>query len=319
MAKPVLFAGTRPYGRAENISSLYDAYQGEKKYIQVIGNNDHPLIHSGDYDVMVIDDIPSSSPGTCIMIWHGIQGGKEIGYYQPNSYVTEERISKIDYIISASVDSIPMWAKSFRFPADRILPMGMPRTDQYIGKKKGDGGTILAGKRAYLYAPTFRWSPEPSLIPPNFYKLDKLLHDDEILAVKAHMVGEKILDGNFKHIIEIPQNEPSAPYLYDADVVITDYSSIIFDGYLLGKPAVLFDKNPGYLSVRGMYMNYPDDYSNYFTTDEKELLDMCREREHMSITEQQCMKKVARECNGSSCKRICWLITKLNGGKGKNG
>jgi len=24
--KPVLFAGTRPYGRAENISALYDAY-----------------------------------------------------------------------------------------------------------------------------------------------------------------------------------------------------------------------------------------------------------------------------------------------------
>ena len=66
--KPVLFAGTRPYGRAENISALYDAYQREKKYIQVIGNNDHPLIHSGEYDVMVIDDIPSSSPGKCMMI-----------------------------------------------------------------------------------------------------------------------------------------------------------------------------------------------------------------------------------------------------------
>jgi hypothetical protein len=26
MNKPVLFAGTRPYGRAENISALYDAY-----------------------------------------------------------------------------------------------------------------------------------------------------------------------------------------------------------------------------------------------------------------------------------------------------
>ena len=31
--KPVLFAGTRPYGRAENISALYDYYQGEKKFI----------------------------------------------------------------------------------------------------------------------------------------------------------------------------------------------------------------------------------------------------------------------------------------------
>ena len=314
MTKPVLFAGTRPYGRAENISALYDAYQGEKKYIQVIGINDHPLIHSGDYDVLVIDDIPSYSPGKCIMIWHAIQGGKIIGYNQPNAYVTQERISKIDYIISASVDSIPMWERSFRFPKNRILPLGMPRTDQYIGKKKGDGGTILAGKRAYLYVPTFRWSPEPNLIPPNFYKLDRLLHDDEILAVKAHMIGEKILDGNFKHIIEIPQDEPSAPYLYDADVVITDYSSIIFDGFLLGKPAVLFDKNPGYLNIRGMYLDWPYQYSSYFTTDEEDLLQLCRSRECMTVTETMCRRTVARECDGHSCDRIIALINELNGG-----
>ena len=314
MAKPVLFAGTRPYGRAENISALYDAYQGEKKYIQVIGDNDHPLIHSGEYDVMVIDDIPSSSPGKCIMIWHGIQGGKMIGYDQPNSYVTPERMSNVDYIITSSRETIPMWAKSFRFPAERVLPLGMPRTDQYIGKHKGDGGTVLANKRAYLYAPTFRWSPEPPLMPPNFYKLDKLLNDNEILAVKAHMVGEPILQDKFKHIIEIPQDEPSAPYLYDADVVITDYSSIIFDGYLLEKPAILFDKNPGYLKVRGMYLEYPNDYTFNLIRNEETLINCCRIRNHLTIDEVRCMKTVARECDGHSCDRIIALINELNGG-----
>ena len=314
MAKPVLFAGTRPYGRAENISALYDAYQGEKKYITVTANNDHPLIHSGEYDVMVIDDVPSASPGKTIMIWHAIQGGKVIGYNQPNAYVNPERISKIDYIITPSIGTIEMWAASFRFPAERVLPLGMPRTDQYIGKKKGDGGTILANKRAYLYVPTFRWYPEPNLIPPNFYKLDKMLNDNEILAVKAHMVGGKILEGQFKHIIELPQDEPSANYLYDADVVITDYSSIMFDGFLLGKPAVLFDKNPGYLAVRGTYMVYPNDYSMSFATDEEELLNYCRNRYHMTLTEERCMKKVASQCDGHSCDRIIALINELNGG-----
>ena len=249
------------------------------------------------------------------MIWHGIQGGKRIGYYQPNAYVTPERMSKIDFIITSSDATIPMWAKSFNFPEEKVIPYGFPRTDQYIGKKKGDGGTALAGKRAYLYVPTFRWSPEPNLIPPNFYKLDKLLHDDEILAVKAHMVGEPILQDDFKHIIEIPSYEPSAPYLYDADVVITDYSSIMFDGFLLGKPAVIFDKNPGYINIRGMYLDWPYQYSSYFTTDEEDLLQICRARDKMTNTEVMCRDIVANRCDGHSCERICNMIDKLNGGK----
>ena len=59
MSKPVLFAGTRPYGRAENISALYDYYQGDKKFIELEWHHKHPDITSGNYKVLVIDEFPS--------------------------------------------------------------------------------------------------------------------------------------------------------------------------------------------------------------------------------------------------------------------
>ena len=314
MSKPVLFAGIRPYGRAENVSAIYDAYPGDKKYLHVYGRNTHSDIINGTGDVLVIDDFPSVSPGKCIMIWHAIQGGKYIGYDQPNCYINEESMRAVDYIIAAGHGAVEMWEKCCRFPKDRILPLGLPRTDQYIGKKKGDGHTILADKVAYLYVPTFRWSPEPPMFDVDYEWLDKQLTDNELFVVKSHVVGKKLLDREYEHIIEISKDEPSAPYLYDCDVVITDYSSIIFDGYLLGKPAVLFEKKPGYVSMRGMYMKYPDEYCTNYATNETDLLYHIRGEAYfpgLGSIEQKCVERVADMCDGHSCERIVKLIDEL--------
>lgn len=312
MPLPVLFAGTRPLGRAENITALYEAYQGSKKYIQVSGSNDHPEIRSGNYRVLIIDDFGCRNPGKCILLWHAIQGGKYIGLNQPFPYTSQPNINKIDYIIAAGDGAIPMWQQCTNLSTDKILPLGMPRTDQFIGKRKGDGHTRLAAKKAYLYVPTFRCSTEPSAFQLDYNWLDEQLTDDEILAVKPHMIGKQMLYKNYKHIIELSPHAASTPYLYDCDVVITDYSSIIFDGYLLNKPAILLEKSSGYTTSRGMYMNYPNEYCSKYATNEQELLNLLRSTIELTEIERNCVQRVANKCDGNSCQRICELIEKLN-------
>ena len=309
MSKPVLFAGTRPYGRAENISALYDYYQGEKKFIQLEWHHKHPDITSGNYDVLVIDEFPSQVPKKCILIWHAIQGGKHIGFDQPNPYINNKLI---DYVIAAGNGAIPMWAKCTQLSEDKILPLGMPRTDVFIGKQKGDGGTVLANKRSYLYVPTFRWPEETIEFNLNYDWIDSQLTNDELFVVKAHTVGHPFLTKKYNHIIEILSSKPSTPYLIDCDVVITDYSSIIFDGYLLNKPSVLYSPNFDYVSRRGMYMKYPQEYSSKIATNEQELLNLLRSTYQLTEIERKCMQKVANKCDGHSCERICNLISKLN-------
>ena len=205
-----------------------------------------------------------------------------------------------------------MWKNCTKLSDERILPLGMPRTDTFINKKKGDGGTILASKRSYLYVPTFREPYEPHNFLIYFDWLDDQLTDNEIFAVKVHMRGKTMLNKEYKHIIEIASTEPSTSYLYDCDVVITDYSSIMFDGYLLNKPSILYSPNLDYVNKRGMYMKYPQEYSSKCATNEKDLLDLMRSTNILTDVEHNCINKVANMCDGHSCERICNLISNLN-------
>ena len=188
----------------------------------------------------------------------------------------------------------------------------MPRTDVFIGKQKGDGETILANKHSYLYVPTFRWPEETIEFNLNYDWIDSQLTNDELFVVKAHTVGHPFLTKKYNHIIEISSSEPSTPYLIDCDVVITEYSSIMFDGYLLNKPSVLYSPNFDYVSRRGMYMKYPQEYSSKIATNEKQLLELLHSTNALTAIEQECIQKVANKCDGHSCERICNLIKEIN-------
>ena len=307
--KPVLFASRRPYGRAENISALYNAYQSQKKFIELNWHRVDPEINANKYNILVTDEFPAQIPKKCILLWHAIQGGKHIGFDQPNPYINNKLI---DYVIAAGDGAIPMWTKCTQLSEDKILPLGMPRTDVFIGKQKGNGGTVLANKRSYLYVPTFRWPEETSEFNLNYDWINSQLTNDELFVVKAHTVGHSFLTKKYNHIIEIPSSEPSTPYLIDCDVVITDYSSIIFDGYLLNKPSILYSPNLDYVDKRGMYMQYPIEYSSKYATNEHELLNLLRTTNTLTQIERDCINKVANKCDGQSCARICDLIMQLN-------
>lgn len=307
--KEVLFASTRPFERCENIHAVYEAYSGPKKFVQVDPWRRHSAIRSGAHDLMVIDEFPTETPGKCIMIWHAIQGGKTIGLDQPNPYYHAWQSNLMDCIVTSGHGAVEMFARCSGLPEEKILPLGLPRTDDYTWKRKGDGYTVLAGKKSWLYVPTFRVGNETPMEGIDWEWLDSQMADDEMIAVKAHtMTGSLRIGYRYRHIVEIASEEPTAPYLCDCDVVISDYSSVIFDGYLLGKPAVLLEKRKGYTETRGMYMRYPEQYCSRYCTDERQLLRMLREATGLNETEREVIRLVADACDGNATERVCQLI-----------
>ena len=312
--RKVLFASTKPLERAENLRIVYETYDGPKDFVQTNGCRRHEAIRSGAYDVMVIDEYPSESPGKAILIGHGIAGGKTGGLLQPHPYFTRNQVKLITYTITSGTKAVNMVVESDGIPPEKVLPLGMPRTDLYAGKHKGDGHTMLAGKRAYLYAPTYRSPCDPPLPDIDWDWLEEQLTDDEVLAVKAHtMTGDLGIAGKYRKIVEINPYLPSADFLIDCDVVITDYSTIMFDGYLLGKPAVLFEKVKGYTETRGMRLNYPEQYCSRYCTDEEGLLYHLRAAKGLRETERACIDLVADACDGHATERVCRLIHQLAG------
>lgn len=307
----VLFTSGKSLERAENIKAVYDAYDGEKAFIQDNPWKHNPELTSERFSLRVTDEFISVSPGKAIMIGHGISGGKTFGLDQPHPYYNRRNASLLTYVITTSEAMIDITARQSGVDPSQVLPLGMPRTDAYFGAKKGDGNTFLAEKRAYLYAPTYRGREETPMAFIDWKWIDSQLTDDELLVVKPHTMTKHLLNGEYKHIVEVSSDLPSKPYLIDCDVLITDYSSILMDAHILEKPVVLFEKQEGYLATRGMYLEYPKGYASRYCTNEMNLVNLIRNADAPGEEDIRCRQITAAACDGHSTERVVKLIKEL--------
>jgi len=307
----VLFASSRPLGRAENIKAVYNAYGGSKAFTQLMPYRSSVDIRADYYDLLVTDEYPAESNAKVLMINHGGTGIKTFGRCMENPYITDKDSRLITCATTSSKHMIDIVAKECGIDQSRVFPTGLPRTDAYYNKQKGDGFTFLSGKRAYLYVPTWRRPDEVQMPKIDWQFIDNNLSDDEVLVVKPHMLSEHVLNREYKHITELFSDVCSTPYLIDCDVVITDYSSIMFDAMVLNKPLILFDKSVGYLDTRGTYFKYPDKYSSWFCTDEVSLLELMRSANEPDEVALACRDFTMGACDGHSTQRVIELIRSM--------
>lgn len=256
----VLFTSVRPLERAENLKAVYDAYDGPKEFVQRENDKPIPSIHSGKFRLVVSDCTIEESPGKYIWINHGMGAGKKIGMQHPTYKF--HRPDLVTYAIASSVHMVPVIASALGISESQVVPLGMPRTDAYFRMKQEP-----SPYRRHLYVPTFRagfWMPDFSVV-------HRMMPEDDRLTVKLHMITGDTFASVWKQIDSAPSMVPSTPYLVNADTVITDYSSIMFDAMVLRKPVILFAKDrKAYMKKRGMYFCYPNDYSaNYCETEEE--------------------------------------------------
>lgn len=319
--RPVLFTSDHALLRAENIRAVWGAYSGPKEFKR--GSECMSRAAADGYAAVVCDTLPRYMPdkGDCksIVIGHGIIG-KKYALDETRDGIDRDAIAQIDAAICPSEGIVDIMAGQFDLPPERVFPLGFPRTDQYAGAEKGDGETFLAKyRRAYLYAPTLRWLDDGGhLARIDWAKLDAMLDDDEIVVVKRHYFQEQpVVLEDVERIVEVAPQEPSAPYVKDCDVLVTDYSSIVVDGYLAGKPSVLVvDDMDEYLATRGMNLDFPNEYGSRVVVaegDEEGLLAMMRDAAEngMGETERAFMRKVAGMCDGNSAARVCDLVESL--------
>ena len=118
-------------------------------------------------------------------------------------------------------------------------------------------------------------------------------------------------------VLELPFEESTEKLLRSCDVLVTDYSSVMFDALVLQKPIVLLtDDMDEYLAGRGMYHEYPRFYSSRWLVaegNEEALVDELRAaaKTGMREVEHRCLEAVAGACDGHSAERICDLIRSL--------
>lgn len=105
----------------------------------------------------------------------------------------------------------------------------------------------LEGLRAYAYLPTWRGLSSGAdedanrMLEDQLRQLDELLGDDEVMLAKLHHLSRTSMDfGSFRHIRCFPENEETYMVLNAADLLVTDYSSVMFDYAVSGRSVILF-------------------------------------------------------------------------------
>lgn len=318
MALSVLLTSHKPLKRAENLAAI-KAKDNDNVIFSFM--TIHQLLEKDretklNQDVIVTDEflyiLKNNLP--IVMVGHGITGDKKFGLDQPNGYLTQAMADHHTYATSSSTKTIDIVAKQCGMSRDQILPVGFPRSDFFFENKVNS-----VFKKEYLYLPTFRGKFDPDPYRLDWRTIDKLLEDDELLIVKPHYHGKQAIGPNelygYSHISSMSAWNPSSRYVMRCSVILTDYSSVIFDGYLAGKPAVLLcpDKDE-YLEKRGMYYPYPDFYSPHVVeeNDPEAIVAKLREAYYSGTGEFEkgVLNEVADMCDGHSSERLIDFLLK---------
>jgi len=236
--------------------------------------------------VFIVDDyffaiyVIRKRPGTTIIqTWHASGAFKKIGYSvldktfgADESLVSRVAIhSNYDVCLMASKSAAVHYAEAFRQPLERfVTDIGMPRTDVLFGPRVPEVAAAVRaryrlpdGKRVILYAPTFRGTTVRNATSPtelDFAMLHQVLGEDHVVLLKLHPFvrdAHQIPPELAGFAIDASDHHDIHELMLVSDVLVTDYSSTIFEFSLLGRPMAFFAPDiADYDGERGFYFDY---------------------------------------------------------------
>lgn len=177
-----------------------------------------------------------------------------------------------DAALASSEGIVPFYSEAYGIPEEYVYPIGVPRTDiffdpqaaEQIRKKMYQKYPICRGKRVVLFAPTFRGSgKQTAYYPLGRFPVDQVMNalpEDTVLILKNHpFMRESFPVGNEyqERVLDLSTKEHINDILFITDVLITDYSSSIFEAALLDIAMLfyVFDLEE-YLAERDLYFDF---------------------------------------------------------------
>ena len=269
----------------------------KEKSLKAAGYMGHILKQEAEIlrsDVVVLDTycIPASllphRKGTKIVqIWHALGAIKKFGWQtvgkEDGTSPKTARLMRMhrgyDHVVCASDITAGHFCEAFDVSRDRIAKYGLPRIDHIRSVALGKDRQMMAdriygrypdlkGKKIVLYAPTFRRNGTD-----DGGRLVKALEAaGHSVVVKLHPLyrnadaqraGSAVYDDEFT----------SYEWLSVADVIISDYSSLVIEASLAGKPLYLYLYDiDGYSSSTGLNIDFSrEPVAPYAFTDAEEL------------------------------------------------
>ena len=246
--------------------------------------------HLATARVFVVDDyffalyvIHPRRGTTRVQVWHAAGAFKKFGYsVLDRSFGADEALvervpihANYDLCLVSAAAVAPHYAEAFRVPLDRFTSaIGIPRTDLFFDHARRARAeadirrryAIPDGRRVILYAPTFRGDSVTAARDDDLLDLRALadvIGDDHVVLLRLHpFVRRRATLGRdvAGFAIDVSDHPDVNELMLVSDVLVTDYSSVIFEFALLGRPiAFLAPDREAYVGERGFYVDFPED------------------------------------------------------------
>ena len=228
-----------------------------------------------------------------IQLWHGCGAFKKWGYSTLDNSFGASRKSIEAFPMHNCYTLVPVSSSNVSFAyreafhmeknPECIKPLGVPYTDIYYNQdfianakenlcryciRKGSRMKNLPhyfdGKKVILYAPTFRGTGITNATGGSNIDIEKIhefLGEDYIFLIKLHPFAKDRpeIPRELSHFACDISDVSTAEALAAADLLITDYSSIIFEYSLLKRPMLFFPYDlDSYIDERGFYYPYKE-------------------------------------------------------------
>ena len=197
-----------------------------------------------------------------------------------------------DYLIAPNLFTRKILIEDYCIPGEmknKVINMGYPRNCVfYDGDQRKYIRTHyhLESKTAILYMPTWRGTAmnvQNINQVEEMEQLAKVLGDDYRIYVKLHPATISCYGSiDYKYCIPVPENEEIYEFLNGMDILITDYSSVLFDFSVTGKKIILYqyDKE-SYFRNRGIYEEIDKEIIFPVVTDLKALAEEILNSDHV--------------------------------------
>lgn len=295
------------------------------------------LYHIATCKVLLLDDyyyplyLIKKRPETkVVQIWHACGAFKKFGHSikdkqgGPSSEYLEivPVHSNYDYAIVSSEEAIGPFSEAFNMPKHKILATGVPRTDSLylnmhinqVKMKFNEEYPDLKDKIKVLYAPTFRGGINKQhrqqvllnkeifhkYLAPQYYELIINMHP----YMKKNSTGDRNISEKFT-LYEL---------MMISDVLITDYSSVIFEYSLLNKPMLFYCPDlKMYMKERDFYFPFEEFVPGPIRSRLEPLIEDLENirKQKPKVDFSSFSNKFMNSCDGKSTERVVALILSL--------
>ena len=267
-----------------------------------------------------------------VQLWHGSGAFKKFGYSRleedMSPRVVHSGYRKYTGALVSAEGVRECFAEAFGISVDKVRALGSPRSDMLFDdefKTESKSKLIsafpeLEGKKIILFAPTYRGER----VEAANYDFDKLspkqfmseIGDEYIVLLRWHpalLANVKAKRVNFElpeGMIDVSEYKDVNELIAASDILITDYSSIIFDWYITERPVIFFMYDlEEYEGGRGLYFELDEYLYGRLARNKDELVTAVREEDMCADKRAAFGEKFMSACDGNSREKVSkWIF-----------